>query len=258
MDDLSCGRLADLAEVRGHKGFGFHRFDVASPDLADLLARAEPDVVVHLVPAALGVAASCVRAAVPRVVLLSSHHVYGEPAGLPVGERAALRPLDVEGAVAVSAEAHLEAAGRQHGLGWAVLRAGTLYGPGDRRGVVPSLAGPLLAGRPAHLRGDGGTARDLVHVDDVVDAILRCLGGRGDGRRLNIGTGRATPLRDLHRLLAAEVGVADAPEYAPPVSVVARAVTLEPGAARRALGWEPGAALDIGLAQTVSWLRENP
>ncbi len=258
IDDLSWGRLADLADVRRHKGFGFHRFDVTSPDLADLLVRAEPDVVVHLVPPALGVAAACVRAAVPRVVLVSSHHVYGEPAGHPVGERAALRPLDEQGAVAVAAEAHLEAAGRQHGLGWAVLRCGTVYGPGDRRGVVRCLADPLLAGLPAHLRGDGSTARDLVHVEDVVDAVLRCLGGRGDGRRLNVGTGVSTTLRELHRLLAAEVGVPDAPDFAPPVGVVARSVALEPGAARRALGWEPSVPLEAGLAQTVAWLRTRP
>ena len=30
---------------------------------------------------------------------------------------------------------------------------------------------------------------DLIHVDDAVDAFLRCLGGKADGRRLNIGSG---------------------------------------------------------------------
>src|SRR5260221_11914402 len=50
VDDLSTGSLANLAGARGLAGhrFSFHRFDVQSDGLREVLARAKPDVVFHL------------------------------------------------------------------------------------------------------------------------------------------------------------------------------------------------------------------
>lgn len=271
LDDLSTGSLAHLAEARRSKGFGFHRFDVASPDLVELVGRERPDVVCHLAASAPGadplaatrgdvlgtvtVLEACVRAAVPRCVLASSGAVYGEPAALPVTERAALHPGSARAASAVAAEAYLQAYQRRHGLAGVALRLATAYGPRDTRGDVGRYLAALLAGRPATVLGDGTASRDLVHVDDVVDAFLRCLGGRADGRRLNIGSGVATTARRLHSLAAAAVGAPDAPEFGPAPADEPSAPALDSGAARRALGWEPAVALEEGLARTVDAAR---
>lgn len=275
LDDLSVGRLANLADARRHKGCGFHRFDILSPDLPELVGRDRPDVVVHLAATApnadplsttrvnvlgtVNVLQACVHAGVPRVVLASSGQVYGEPATLPVGERAATRPVSPYGASKLAAEAYLEVYQAQHGLAGVSLRLGNVYGPRqDPPGVLSLFARALLDGRPAKIHGDGTGERDYVHIDDAVDAFLRCLGGKGDGRRLNIGTGQGTALRELHRLVAADIGAADAPEFVGGGPSGPKALALESGAARRALGWEPVVGLASGIARTVAWLRENP
>jgi UDP-glucose 4-epimerase len=120
--------------------------------------------------------------------------------------------------------------------------------------VVGAFAEALAAGRSATVLGDGTTTRDLVSVDDVVDAFLRCLGGKGDGRRLNIGSGTGTTVRALHSAVARAVGAPDAPEFAPPRAGEVHRVVLDVGQARRALGWEPVVGLDQGLALTVDAL----
>ena len=50
VDDLSSGSLANLANARTapDRRFSFHRLDVTSPGLADLLAQRRPEVVFHL------------------------------------------------------------------------------------------------------------------------------------------------------------------------------------------------------------------
>ena len=50
VDDLSSGSLANLAAARAVPGrrFSFHRLDVTSAGLADLVGRTRPDVVFHL------------------------------------------------------------------------------------------------------------------------------------------------------------------------------------------------------------------
>lgn len=270
VDDLSTGRLAQLSQARRSKGFAFHRFDLASEDLAALVAHDRPEVVLHLaaprpsadaltttrvtVGGTVNLLDACVAAGVSRVVFASTGQVYGNPTALPVGERAAVRPLSPYAASKVAAEAYLAT----YPLATVSLRLGNVYGPRQEpAGVALLLAQTLSAGRRATLHGGGAVTRDYVYVDDAVDAFLRCLGGKGDGRRFNIGTGKGTSLRRLHSLVAEALGVPDAPEFAPARSGPT-ALALESGAARRTLGWEPVVGLPEGLARTLAWLAENP
>jgi UDP-glucose 4-epimerase len=280
VDDLSTGRLANLADARRGKGFSFHRFDITGAGLLELVARDRPDVVCHLaaqmdvrrsvadplhdtranVLGTVNVLEACVRTGVPRVVFASSGGaVYGEPPSVPVTERAALHPASPYGAAKAAGEGYVAAYQRLHGLKGVALRLGNVYGPRQdphgEAGVVSIFAGALVAARPTTVFGDGTSSRDYVYVDDVVDAFLRCLGGKGDGRRLNVGSGRTTTVRQLHALVAKAVGAPDAPEFAPRRPGELHTVGLDSGAARRALGWEPAVSLEDGLARTVDWLR---
>ena len=280
VDDLSTGRLANLADARRSKLFGFHRFDITSSDLVALVEKDRPDVVCHLaaqmdvrksvadplhdtrvnVLGTVNVLDACLQASVQRVLFASSGGtVYGEPPSIPVSERAALHPSSPYGAAKAAGETYLSAYGRLHGLPGVSLRLGNVYGPRQdphgEAGVVAIFAQHLLAGRGTTIFGDGTSSRDYVHVEDVVDAFVRCLGGRADGRRLNIGTGVSTTVRSLHTMVAAAVGCPDAPAFAPVRPGELHAIALDPGAARRALGWEPVADLAEGLAQTVTWVR---
>ena len=279
LDDLSTGSLKNLTTARKGKGFGFHRFDITSTDLIEVVARDRPDVVCHLaaqmdvrrsvtdplhdtrsnVLGTVNVLEACVRAEVPRVVFASSGGtVYGEPPSVPVTERAALHPASPYGAAKVAGEAYVEAYRRLHGLQGAILRLGNVYGPRQdphgEAGVVAIFARAMTKGKTARIFGDGSSSRDYVYVDDVVDAFLRCLGGKGDGRRLNVGTGVATTVRTVHTLLAAAAKAVDAPAFAPRRPGELQAIALDSSAARRALGWEATTRLEDGLAETVEWV----
>jgi UDP-glucose 4-epimerase len=50
IDDLSSGTLVNLTEARAQRSrkFSFHRLDVRSPQLADIVAHRRPEVVFHL------------------------------------------------------------------------------------------------------------------------------------------------------------------------------------------------------------------
>lgn len=283
LDDLSTGKLARLAAARTHRGFRFHRFDITTPELFDVVAKERPDVVCHLaaqgdvrnsvadplhdarsnVLGTVNVLEACVRASVPRVVFASSGGtVYGEPSSLPVTERAGVSPVSPVGAAKVAGETYLQAYRQLHGLAGVALRLGNVYGPrqdpGGAAGVVAIFARALLDGTPTSVFGDGSSGRDYVYIDDVVDAFLRCLGGKGDGRRLNIGSGVATTVRALHTLVAEAAGAPDAPQFAPTRQGEVHEIALDSSAARRALGWEPAVGLADGLARTVDWIRETP
>jgi nucleoside-diphosphate-sugar epimerase len=105
----------------------------------------------------------------PRVVHLSTMSVYGAAEG-PVDESAALRAdLGPYSAAKVAAE---QAAAAHANT--AILRPGLVYGPGSAQwsGRIAEL---LLARRLGDLGANGDGFCNLVHVDDVVAAIVRCV-----------------------------------------------------------------------------------
>jgi UDP-glucose 4-epimerase len=248
-DDLSAGAMGNLATARRRKGFAFHHFDVAAPLVAGLVSREHPDVVLHCAPVLPPDLLAASRAAGARVVVAGSAAVYGVTRA-PVSERHGTHPASVAGAHHAAVEAYVQAHVAQ-GLRAVTLRLTTVYGARSR-GVVATWARALSARRPTYVEGDGKQVRDLVHVEDVVDAFVRCLGGRADGRRLNIGTGTGTTVRKLHSAVAAAVGAPDAPEFRPAREGDLPSVLVDPGAARRALGWEPTISLADGLARTLT------
>jgi UDP-glucose 4-epimerase len=241
--------MGNVGSARRRKGFAFHHFDVGAPLVGDLVAREQPDVVIHSAPVLPTHLLAAARAAQARVVVAGSAAVYGVTRK-PVTERHGTHPATLAGAHHAAVEAYVTAHASQ-GLRATTLRLATVYGPRSR-GAVSTWARALTAGRPTYLLGDGSQVRDLVHVDDVVDAFVRCLGGRADGRRLNIGTGTGTTVRRLHTQVAGLVGAPDAPEYRPAREEDLASVLVDPGAARRALGWEATISLRSGLARTLT------
>ena len=103
----------------------------------------------------------------PRIIHLSTMSVYGSPTGL-VDETAPLRgDLGPYSAAKVAAEA--TAAAYPHAV---MLRPGCVFGPGSEQWSI-RIARLLLERRLGDLGAAGDGFCNLVHVGDVVMAILR-------------------------------------------------------------------------------------
>lgn len=114
-------------------------------------------------------AAAARAASPPRVVHLSTMSVYGDAVGL-IDETAELRGnLGPYSAAKVAAEQCASAYSRA-----AILRPGCVYGAGSPQWSI-RIGRWLVARRLGDLGADGDGYCNLVHVDDVVTAILRCL-----------------------------------------------------------------------------------
>lgn len=124
------------------------------------------------IPRAL--AAAGARAGARRFVLLSSYGVEKTPGAYPAAKRAA------------------EAAVRESGLAWAILRPSFIVGPGR---AAPRALDPLWAPVRLLARGFADDVRSI-HVDDLARAVVRVSGSaEWDGRVLSG--------RDLHALAGA-------------------------------------------------------
>ncbi len=281
IDDLSTGRLENLAQASGDVRFSFEKIDITSPEVVDMVGRVRPDAVLHLaaqidvrvsirdplldarlnVLGTINMLEASRRAGVAKFVHTSSGgSIYGTPRRLPVDETAAVAPESPYAAGKAAGELYLSVYRSTYGLGTTALALGNVYGPRQdphgEAGVVAIFGTAMLEGRPTVIFGDGLTTRDYVFVGDVADAFARSVSAAAaDGERLNIGTATQTAVRELHSRIAGIIGVADAPEFAPSRPGELQRIELDISKARRLVGWQPRVHLDDGLGQTVAWLR---
>jgi len=158
----------------------------------------------HNLRGALSVIQACRKAAPEApLVFASTRQVYGRAERLPVDETQPVRPLDPNGVHKAAAEQHHLIAAREGGLKTAVLRLTNVYGPrmrvmDDRQNFVGAWIGRLLRGEALVVYGDGTLRRDLLFVEDAVDALLAAAGSPACfGRPVNIGSGVPVSLAEL-------------------------------------------------------------
>ena len=117
-----------------------------------------------------------------------------------------------------------------------------------------------LAGEEISLFGDGSQLRDCLHVDDVVDALMRAAScPDAAGEVFNLGHFEALPLSELARLTIVAAGTDS------PVRCVAWPDDLERidigsfrgdfAKAHRLLGWVPRIGFADGIASTIARYR---
>jgi CDP-paratose 2-epimerase len=152
----------------------------------------------------------------PSLLFTSTNKVYGVLADLqvqkdgqryaPVNERVRVRGIDESRALDFhspygcskgAAEQYVLDYSRSYGLQTVVFRMSCIYGPhqhgNEDQGWVAHMARSAMRDEPITIYGDGMQVRDLLFVDDLVDAfgLARRNIGKLSGRAFNIGGGPA-------------------------------------------------------------------
>jgi dTDP-L-rhamnose 4-epimerase len=153
--------------------------------------------------------------------------------------------------------------GRQTGVPTVALRYSCTYGPRQSifnpyTGVIAIFCTRLLNGQPPVLYEDGEQTRDFCYVGDVARANL--LAARSDvldGLPVNVGSGRATTIREVARMVSEAVEVPIEPvakgEFRPGEM---RHLTSDISRAREA-GYAPEVQLQSGIERYIAWIRDQ-
>ena len=208
-----------------------------------------------------------------RVVLLSSHSVYGRQEVQPISETAALHPRSIYGAMKAAQEQLAMAFHHAKGLPVVVLRCATLVGGAERPDALVRRITESAMGGTITLDGDGSQTRDLLDVNYVVEAIARALVLQEVvGETYNIGSGVAVPITELAFFVTQEAviktgwraaivqGPPRAHEEGPLALAIDKAIAakLLPDFVGRPLDldWNPE-AWRHAVSRTVAWCLEN-
>lgn len=199
-----------------------------------------------------------------RFIFPSSAAIYGDPAQLPTPETAPIAPISPYGISKATAEAYCRYFATNRGLPVVALRYSTVYGPAaaeeSEAGVITIFAKRMISGRRPTIFGDGEQTRDLIHVQDVVQAnMLAAERAPRPWAVYNVASGVETTVNDMFRIVASGALFSDDPvrEDAKPGEV--RRNRLDASLIRRELDWSPRFELPRGLMQVVEAYRaEQP
>jgi len=220
----------------------------------------------------------------PAVLITSTNKVYGDLADLalqPSGQQylpldaevrargvSEARPLDFHSPYGCSkgaADQYVLDYARSYGLATMVFRMSCIYGPRqfgtEDQGWVAHFILRALRGEPITVYGDGRQVRDILYVDDLVNAFLMAEqnAARLAGRAFNIGGGpaNAISLLDLLDRIQALHG------QRPPVAFDdwrtgdQRYYVSDTRAFEQATGWSRKVAAREGIGRLYEWLAKH-
>jgi UDP-glucose 4-epimerase len=201
------------------------------------------------------------KAGVRRVVMASSAAVYGDSDKLPLDEGEPLRPLSPYAASKASGELYAAMYTQAFGLEVVALRYFNVYGPRQQPDSTYAAALPIfirqrLDRRPVTVFGDGRQTRDLIYVEDVVQAnLIASTHPAAPGQVFNVCTGRETILLDLLDVLDQLCPDSPAPVFAPPRPGDIYKSVGSPAKALTELDFRAQTSLASGLKATLEWMR---
>jgi nucleoside-diphosphate-sugar epimerase len=140
------------------------------------------------------------------------------------------------------------------------VRPFNVYGPGQiGGGAIRAFIEAALRGDDLTVRGDGSQIRAWCYVDDMVEAVLRCLEHpRAVGQSFNIGNPRsAVTIFDLAQRIKRLSGCSGEIVFAPLDYVDVELRIPNVTKAREEIGFEAQVELDEGLARTIAWYRSR-
>jgi len=202
-----------------------------------------------------------------KLLFLGSSCIYPRDCPQPIREEYLLTgPLEsTNEAYAIAKIAGLkmcQAYRRQYGFNAIVAMPTNLYGPGDNfhpdnSHVVPGLMKRIVEAKVTDapqvtIWGSGRPLRELMHADDMADALLLLMDRYDAAEMVNVGSGQEVSIAELARTIADVVGYrgefvfdASKPDGTPRKA-------LDNGKLI-SLGWRPRITLTDGLASTYGW-----
>ena len=276
VDNLSTGDRRNLPE-----GVEFIEMDISRENDYRKIRPFEYDLVFHLAAQSSGeisnedpaldlrvntlgtllLLRTCQREGVRRFVYSSSMAVYGNLDRPRARENDEARPLSFYGISKLASEHYIRHFSGE-GLAPTVFRLFSVYGPGQnlanlKQGMVSIYLAYLLKKEPVRVKGSGDRFRDLIYIDDVVDAWMGTLENPVTfGKTYNLGTGRSTTVSQLIEEEIRAFGY-DPAKY--PVSYEASTPYDQVGLCAdisrisSETGWKPKVGLREGLERMVTW-----
>lgn len=151
------------------------------------------------------------------------------------------------------------------GLPATVLRMSCIYGPhqfgNEDQGWVAHFVRRALSRQPITIYGDGLQVRDVLFVDDLIDALLlsaECMGATaGEAFNIGGGPGNVLSLLELLNLLERLRGETPPRTFETWRPSDQRYYVSDVRKFARATGWQPRVGVEEGVGRLLAWMEQQ-
>ncbi len=276
-DNLSTGRMENLAGASKNKNFGFIKGDVrdfdakildgidavfneaAQIDVRKSVSDPKYDLDVN-VGGTINLLESMRKYDVGKIVYASSGGaIYGNPQYLPCDEEHPTNPISPYGASKLAAEKYIGIYHETYGIDYVNLRYGNVYGPRQdplgEAGVIAIFLNKILNGQKPVIFGDGSQTRDYVHVYDVVAGNLLAMDKLNNGS-FNVGCGSETSVNRLVEIISELTGGKITPKHAEERKGEVQRICLDISRIKK-VGFKPRYDLKEGMKTVLDWINNK-
>jgi NAD dependent epimerase/dehydratase len=199
---------------------------------------------------------------VERVLVTSTSEVYGTAQYVPIDEQHPKQGQSPYSATKIGADSLADSFYRSFDLPITIVRPFNTYGPRQSaRAFIPTIITQLLSGANEIKLGDTTPTRDLLFVEDTVNAfthIAEC--DALNGHEVNIATQSEISVGEVASLLIAAINpkaivVDEAIRHRPEKSEVFRLFGSNEKL-KKYTGWQPAYNMKAGLQATVKWFND--
>ena len=202
------------------------------------------------------------RDRIKRFIHISTSEVYGTACKPLMDEEHPILPMSPYAAAKAGADRLVYSYWTTYGIPAVIIRPFNNYGSHQHlEKAIPRFITSCILNEPIRLHGDGGAARDYIHVKDTCDAIDLVLHADGkivDGEVFNLASEADRTMLSVARDIVAEMGcdqslitfVGERPGQ------VFRH-TGDSSKIRSVFGWTPRITWDDGLKKTIEWYSKN-
>jgi UDP-glucose 4-epimerase len=229
---------------------------------ASVISQEEPELDVDTnVKGTLNICNYARKCKAKKIIFTSSMATYGNKEG-KIKESDIQTPLSNYGVSKVAGEYYINMF-KQFGIENTIFRLFNVYGPGQdmsnlRQGMASIFMAQSIVSDEIKVTGSFERYRDFVYIDDVVDALILGLDNITDGQVYNVGSEKATTVKELIDLI---IEVNDKPKNQFKVINVGSHEGDQFGSKAdatklKSLGWTPKTDLKDGLEKMYIYAKD--
>lgn len=275
-----CHQLDQMREIyevftldRSGDGRNHIRTDITVDNLTSKITDINPEVIVHLagnvsVPfsvefpvedfnlnagGTLALLLAAENTACKNFVFVTSGGaIYDSSAPIPFKENSPINPVSPYGLSKYIGEGYVRVLSEARGSEWSSLAISNVYGSVkiQKQGVVYRFWNDILNGVSPTIFG-ASVARDFIHIDDVVDALIKVI-EKPVNCRINISSNTSTKLVDLLREIQRIMNSNIEPIIEDPHFGDVKISQLDNSKAKKLIPWYPKVDLINGLDRSLT------
>ena len=195
-----------------------------------------------------------------KIIFSSASSLVGEVKYNPVDEIHPCMPKTPYAVAKYSIEHYLRVYQELYKLNYLVFRFFNVYGPWqypESKAVIPMVYNRLRTDGSFNVFGDGNQTRDFIYVGDIADFFVRALKNDVKNEIVNMGTGKATTVKEIVEIAGRILKIQPKINYMPARLGEIDNFVADISKLNRLFGSVPDTTLEDGLKLTFDWLNNK-